>query len=539
MVGSRDRRERGSNSIVERRVSLCKRLKDNLSNAEVRENKANLKFQVKTMMQLPRRRLLVGYLLVALLVLVGRSGAPAAERSDRPNIVLIVADDLGYGELGCFGQKLIQTPRLDELARQGMRLTQFYSGAPVCAPSRCVLMTGKHSGHAAVRDNLKPAGMNKLRAQYQWEYPGQQPLPRDEVTIAEYLKSQGYATGAIGKWGLGQVGNSGDPARHGFDFFYGYYCQTHAHNHYPKFLWRNGVKKTLPGNNDTGAGDTHSQSQFTEEALAFIREHREEPFFLFLPFILTHVSIQVPDEELAAYKGKVSETPYEHADRYFPHATPHAGYAAMVSYLDKSVGQIVDLIDELGLADNTLIIFTSDNGPTHGRVGGADSDFFNSSGPLRARKGSAYEGGIRVPFIARWPGHIAAGSESDHVAGFVDMLPTLCEVGHAETPAKLDGISFLPTLRGKPDQKQHEFLYWEFPGYASQQAIRMGKWKAVRSGVNQGNSKFELYDLSTDIGEQHDVASEHPDVIRQAEEIVAREHVRSKVFPLLAGEKQE
>jgi arylsulfatase len=400
-------------------------------------------------------------------------------------------------------------------------------------------MTGKHSGHAAIRNNHNPEGLKKLREKYQWEYPGQQPLPTDELTIAELLKSRGYVTGAMGKWGLGQVGTTGDPSTQGFDLFYGYYCQAHAHNHYPKFLWRNATKEQLPGNDDTRTGETYAQDRFAEEAMEFIRKHRDEPFFLYLPLIISHASIQVPESALEPYEGKIPETPYQHKGHYFQHRSPHAGYAAMVSYLDRDIGRIVDLIDELGLSDNTLILFTSDNGPTHDRVGGSDSDFFESSGPLRGRKGSVYEGGIRVPLIARWSGKIPAGRESDHIAASWDMLPTLCEITHTDVPANLDGISFVPTLFGEGSQRKHDYLYWEFPAYQKQQAVRAGNWKAVRSGVDQGDTEFELYDLSTDIGEGRNVAGEHPHVVKRMTELARAAHVPSKLFPLLAGEKRE
>jgi arylsulfatase len=464
--------------------------------------------------------------------------AIAAERGGRPNIVLIIADDLGYGELGCYGQERIKTPRLDALAREGMRFTQFYSGAPVCAPARCMLMTGKHSGHAAVRDNRKPSGMKKLREQYQWEFPGQTPLPASEVTIASLLKDRGYATGAMGKWGLGQVGNFGDPARHGFDLFYGYYCQVHAHNHYPKFLWRNGTKEILAGNNHGTTGETHSQSRFAEEALAFIREHRDEPFFLYLPLTIPHLSIQVPEAELKQYEGKFPESTFRQGDSYKKHRTPRAGYAAMISYMDREIGRIVDLVEELGLTDDTLFLFTSDNGPTYGRLGGADSDFFESSGPLRGRKGTVYEGGIRVPLIARWPGKINAGTESDHAAAFWDVMPTLCELTQTDSPKEIDGISFAPALLRSGDQKTHEYLYWEFPAYGAQQAVRLGDWKAVRQGLDKGDSDFELYDLSTDVAESRNVAAENPDVVGRVKQIVKEAHMPSKKFPLLAEEHE-
>ncbi|MCI0334487.1 MAG: arylsulfatase [Planctomycetes bacterium] len=480
------------------------------------------------------------YLAAVVITLTIHLCALGTERADRPNIVLIVADDLGYGELGCYGQKLIQTPRLDELARQGIRFTQFYCGAPVCAPSRCVLMTGKHSGHAAIRDNRQPDGHNKLSEKYDREFPGQEPLPKDEVTIAELLKARGYATGAMGKWGLGIVGTTGDPNRQGFDLFYGFLCQYQAHNHYPKFLWRNATKESLPGNDATRTGDTYAQDKFAEEALRFIREHQDEPFFLYLPLTIPHLSIQVPDSALEHYAGRIPETPYKHSGSYFPHSSPRAGYAAMVSYMDRDIGRIVDLIEELGLSENTLFLFTSDNGPTYERLGGADSDFFESSGPLRGRKGSVYEGGIRVPLVARWSGTIPTGRTSDHVAAFWDVLPTLCEIAKADVPKNLDGISFLPTLLGQANQSKHEYLYWEFPAYGSQQAVRLGDWKAVRHGVNRGDtdSKFELYDLSSDLAEKHNVAGEHPDVLGRIKEIAKSAHTRSHLFPLLAGEKR-
>jgi arylsulfatase A len=462
----------------------------------------------------------------------------ADERGDRPNIVLIMADDLGYGELGSYGQQKIETPRLDELAREGLRFTQFYSGSPVCAPARCVLMTGKHSGHAAIRDNRNPRGLNKLRERHEWEFPGQIPLPDAEITIAELLKARGYATAAIGKWGLGHVGTSGDPANQGIDLFYGYLCQVHAHNHYPRFLWRNHTKEPLPGNTAGPTGDTHSQDKFTEEALRFIRAHRDEPFFLYLPLIIPHLAIQVPESSLEQYAGKFAEEPHEHGGHYERHPTPRAGYAAMISHMDRGIGEIVDLIDELGLSENTLILFLSDNGPTFRRLGGADSDFFNSAGPLRGRKGSVYEGGIRVPFIAHWQGKISGGRAAEHVAAHWDLLPTLSEIAGAEAPEKIDGISFAQTLFQEEGQRQHEYLYWEFPAYGFQQAVRAGDWKAVRHNLNKGDSEFELYDLHRDIGEERDVAADYPEIVRRMEQIADSAHTPSEKFPLFQDEMQ-
>jgi arylsulfatase len=480
--------------------------------------------------------LLVG---LAVSAVVGSANpTTAAERGDRPNIVLIVADDLGYGELGCYGQRIIETPQLDELAREGVRFTQFYSGAPVCAPARCVLMTGRHSGHAAIRDNRQPKGktIRELRERYGWEYPGQQPLPSAEVTIAELLKQRGYTTAAIGKWGLGHVGTTGDPNDQGFDLFYGYLCQYQAHNHYPRYLWRNHAKEPLPGNNAKRTGDTYAPDKFVEEAQRFLREHQDEPFFLYLPFTIPHLAIQVPEVSLARYEGKISEAAHTDGSNYVKHPTPRAGYAAMVSHMDRDIGRIVDLLAELGLSENTLVLFTSDNGPTFERIGGADSDFFNSSGLLRGRKGSVYEGGIRVPLVARWKGRIPEGRVTNHLAAFWDVLPTLCEIAREEVPAGIDGISFASTLFAEEGQREHEYLYWEFPAYGHQQAVRAGDWKAVRHDVNRGESEFELYDLGSDLGELHDVASKHPDIVKRMQEIAAAAHTPSTIFPLLPGE---
>ena len=443
--------------------------------------------------------------------------------SARPNVIYLLADDLGYGELGCYGQTQIQTPHIDQLAREGMRFTQHYAGAPVCAPSRCVLMTGKHLGHAFIRDNRehKPEG--------------QLPIPAGEITLAECFRSANYATGAMGKWGLGFPGSDGDPNHQGFQLFFGYNCQRHAHNHYPTYVWRNDQRIELPGNTGGATGQTHTQNLFIAEAKQFIRDHAQENFFLFMPFTVPHVSIQVPDSELEPYAGKIEETPYEHKDGYKPHPTPHAGYAAMVSFLDKGIGEILELLEELNLADNTIVMFSSDNGPTHGRVGGADSQFFHSAGPLRGLKGSVYEGGIRVPLIVRWPNKIAAGSESDHVSGFQDIMPTVLEAIGEQPPESIDGISFLPTLLGQTDQQQqHEYLVWHFPGYGGQQAVRMGDWKGLRRDRLRKNPKaIELYNLSEDVGEQKNVAAQHPEVVAQIRQIMTDTQAPSENFPLV------
>ena len=467
-----------------------------------------------------------------------------AKSTDRPNIVLIMADDLGYNELGCYGQKWIKTPNIDNIAREGMRFTQHYSGNAVCAPARCCLLTGKHAGHAYIRGNGDPRHLQHLKDKYGWEYPGQNPIPDKEVTIAEVLKQRGYATGAMGKWGLGHFGTTGDPNKQGFDLFYGFNCQRHAHNHYPRFLWRNNVKEVLPGNDRTLHGETYSQDRFTEVALEFIRQHKDQPFFLYLPFAIPHLSIQVPEESLKEYRGKVPEADYVHRG-YLKHPHPRAGYAAMISHMDRDIGKVMSLLKELGLDDNTVVMFTSDNGPTYNRLGGSDSDFFESAGPLRGMKGSLCEGGIRVPLVARWPERIQAGSESDHISAFCDQFATIAELTGDEAAAKeTDGYSFAPTLLGKPqNQRQHEYLYWEFPAYGGQQAVRMGNWKGIRQKLfgKKPALKVELYDLSADIGEQHDVSNEHPDVVRKITAAMCESHTPSKLFPFpaLDAEKQE
>lgn len=471
----------------------------------------------------------------AVLAVLATGGA--AEAKDRPpNVVLIMADDLGYAEIGCFGQKLIKTPVLDGLAQQGMRLTSFYSGSPVCAPARCTLMTGKHGGHAFIRSNANPPG--RERDPERGLFPGQIPIPDEEVTLGELFKQQGYATGAVGKWGLGFEGSSGDPNRQGFDLFFGYLCQFHAHNHYPRFLWRNDKKIPLPGNDRGETGAIHSQEKFSEEALGFLRSHKDEPFFLYLPFIIPHVSIQAPEEWMAMYRGKLGDDPEFQGNPldYVHQATPHAGYAAMVSYMDHEIGRILDEIDKLGLTGDTIVMFTSDNGPTHGRVGGADSAFFHSTGPFNGLKGQVYEGGIRVPTIVRWPGHVPAGTESDAPGYFPDLMPTFMELtgGSRSVPSGIDGVSLAPTLLDRPgDQKEHDYLFWEFQGYGGQQAVRMGKWKGIRTDlVRRRDTSIKLYNLAADPGELLDVSADHPEVVARVQKIMDEAHEPSEQFPI-------
>jgi len=457
----------------------------------------------------------------AAILFAGLLAAPAAA-ADRPNIVFILADDLGWGDLGCYGQTKIRTPSIDKLAADGIRFTQAYAGNAVCAPSRCCLMTGKHPGHAQVRNN------RQWKPELRWS--GQEPLPEDAVTLPKLLKAKGYATGAMGKWGLGSPENSGDPTRQGIDHFFGYYCQAHAHNHYPAYVYRNGKRIELDGNDSSATGRQYTQDLFEAEALRFIRDHKDGPFFLYLPFTVPHLALQVPDDSLAEYNGKFTETPYR-GKQYQPHDTPRAAYAAMVTRLDRSVGRVMDLLKELKLDDNTLVLFSSDNGAIDAYAG-TDAKFFRSIGDLRGMKGSLYEGGIRTPLIARWPGRIKPGTTSDLPTAFWDVLPTLCEAAGVETPKDIDGLSILPTLLGRDGQRTHEFLYWEFPAYGGQQAIRHGNWKAVRQGLAKGPAEVELYDLAADPSEKSNVASKHPDFVKQLVTILLEQHTRSELFPL-------
>lgn len=465
-------------------------------------------------------------------------GQQPASAPKRPNVLFLLADDLGYRELGSFGQQKIRTPHLDALARDGMRLTRHYSGSPVCAPSRCVLMTGKHPGHAAARDNKEA------------QPEGQWPLPAGDTLLPAVLDGAGYATGAFGKWGLGMFGSSGDPLQRGFDRFFGYNCQRHAHTYWPSYLYDNAARIELqnrppvPGGGKLRDGDDpadpqsyarfqgtdYAPNRIRDAALQFVRDHAREPFFLFYPSTLPHLALHVPDAATKEYAGKFPETPYTGGNGYTPHPTPRAAYAAMITRLDAEVGALVGLIDELGLGENTLVVFTSDNGATHSPVGGTDVDFFASCGELRGRKGSMYEGGIRVPAIVRWTGQIAKGSTSDRVSGFEDWLPTLAAVCGVEAPTG-DGVSLLPTLLGEA-QPARPFLYREFAGYGGWQAAWVGDHKLVRRNLQKGPAVTELYDLAADPAEAHDLAATQAERVRELTALLAREHVPSTTFPL-------
>jgi len=459
-----------------------------------------------------------------------------AKTSSPPNIIYILADDLGYGDLSCYGQERFSTPHLDQLAEEGIRFTRHYSGSTVCAPSRSVLMTGLHTGHTPVRGN------QEVQPEGQW------PLADQVVTLAELLKEAGYVTGAFGKWGLGFPGSEGDPVNQGFDQFFGYNCQRYAHRYYPEYLWENQKKVFLPGNDWTRT-ETYAPDVIQERALEFIRAHRDSTFFAYLPIVIPHAELIVPDDDIfRSYVGKYPEVPYvgrPGADygpdmvigMYCSQEHPHATFAAMVSRIDRYVGEIVQVLEELGIAENTLIMFTSDNGPHE--EGGADPEFFNSSGGLRGVKRDLYEGGVRVPFIVSWPGTIEKGRTSRHISAFWDVLPTLSDLTGFGVQQS-DGISFLPELLGE-EQESHEFLYWEFHERGGKQAILADPWKAVRLQVGKHpDGPLELYNLDSDPFEEHDVASAHPDLVEKFARMMEEERVPSAKFsfgmPTYSGE---
>jgi len=464
---------------------------------------------------------------------------PQAAEPGLPNIVYIFADDLGYNEVGAYGQEKIRTPNLDRLANEGMRFTQHYSGSAVCAPSRSVLLTGKHSGHAYIRNNKELGGWGPDEPEGQW------PLAADEVTVAEILQEHGYTTGAMGKWGLGGPDDHGRPNLQGFDHYYGYLCQRVAHNYYPTHLWRNGDKDMLPGNEWFSAhqsldeplaeyadyaqyqGTTYAPDLIADEALQFIRDNADGPFFLYYPTIVPHVAIQVPEDSLAEYEDEFVEAPYLGDQSYLPHPTPRAAYAAMITRMDRNVGRVLDLIAELGLDDNTLVMFSSDNGPTW--VGGSDLEFFDGNGIFRGRKQQLHEGGIRVPMMARWPGRIEAGTVTDHLSAQWDVLATVLDVIDVAPPADTDGISFAPTLFADGEQGAHDVMYWEL---GRQQAVRVGDWKLLRRADADGEIvDVELFNLAEDVGEQNNLAAERPEVVAELIEVAARSRVPSEVFP--------
>jgi arylsulfatase A len=450
-----------------------------------------------------------------------------------PNIIYILADDLGYKEVGVYGQTKIRTPRLDQLAAEGIAFTQHYSGSPVCAPSRGTYLTGKHTGHGYIRDNKEMGGWGPD------EPEGQLPLPPGEFTIAEMLQPLGYTSGFIGKWGLGGPESIGHPNAQGFEEFYGYLCQRVAHNYYPTHLWHNDYADSLDGNTyfaahqklteplssndaytDAYTGGTFAPDKMLDTALQFVRDNQNGPFFLTFATPVPHVALQVPEESLAEYGDSYDDKPYLGQHGYLPHPLPNGAYAAMISRMDRDIGQIIDLVDELGLADNTVIMFSSDNGTTY--AGGVDAEFFDSVGELRGLKGSVFEGGIRVPMIVRWPGVVKGGTWTDHISANWDVMPTIASIVGIRPPEDIDGVSFLATLEGnEAAQQEHDALYWEYHAFKGMQAVRMGDWKAVRQRIRvQDDSPVELYNLAIDLSESNDVAKEHPDVVAAARAVM-------------------
>jgi arylsulfatase A-like enzyme len=438
---------------------------------------------------------------------------PTAGAADpkRPNILFILADDLGYGDLGCYGQPRVKTPNLDRLASEGRRFTQVYAGSTVCAPSRCCLMTGRHTGHARVRGNSLV------------------PLLPEDVTVAEILKRAGYVTGIIGKWGLGEPDTTGLPNRQGFDEWFGFLNQHHAHGYYPEYLWKNEQKYPLEGNvapnNVTTRKAQYAPDLFTREALDFLNRHQKEPFFLYLAYTLPHAN-----NELGGATGNGMEVPSDAPYSAENWPQPQKNHAAMITRLDGDVGRVLQRLRDLGIDRDTLVFFSSDNGPH--REGGADPTFFNSAGPLKGFKRSMHDGGIRVPMIVRWPGRVPAGSVGDAVWAFWDVLPTLAELTGAPAPTGLDGLSMLSALLDTGPIPRHEFLYWEFHEQVFNQAVRTGDWKAVRLGPGR---PLELYDLARDVGETRNVAAEHPEIVARVEAYLKTARTDSPDFPVRAA----
>ncbi len=456
----------------------------------------------------------------------GKTAQPQLEQtSEKPNIIYILADDLGYGDVGYLGQQKFKTPNIDKLASEGIVFTQHYSGATVCAPSRSALLTGMHTGHTVVRGNKEV------------QPEGQYPIPDDTYTLAEMLQENGYKTGVYGKWGLGFPGSEGDANMQGFDEFYGYNCQRIAHNYYPYHLWHNQTKVDLKGNEGTGQ-EVYAPALIHEQALGFIEANKEKPFFMFYATPLPHAELLVPENYLDIYKGKlepelnhkgVDDGPTYKNGGYGSQPYAHAAFAAMIHILDEQVGELMAKLEELGIADNTIVVFTSDNGPH--REGGADPNYFDSNGIYKGFKRDLYEGGIHVPMIAKWPAKIQAGASTDHISAFWDVMPTFAElVGH-ELDASIDGISFLPTLVGDENQKGHEYLYWEFHEKGGRIAVRKGKWKGVKYNVlKEPNKQIQLFDLETDPGETRNLASEYPEVVKELSQIMQTARTPSEIF---------
>lgn len=447
------------------------------------------------------------------------------DEASKPNIVYILADDLGYGDLSINGQKHFSTPHIDQLAHTGIRFSQHYSGSTVCAPSRSSLMTGQHTGHTFIRGNRE------------WKPEGQYPLAAGAVTLAEALQETGYVTGAFGKWGLGYPGSEGDPNNQGFDEFFGYNCQRMAHHYYPRHLWHNQEKIVLEENAGKLTG-RYGPEVIHEQALKFLADNKNKPFFMFYPSVLPHAELFAPEEYIARYRRKFEpEKSYKGVDEgknyrtgaYGSQPESHAAFAAMVNVLDDQVGEIVATLKELGIYEQTLILFSSDNGPH--MEGGADPLYFDSNGIYRGHKRDLYEGGIRVPMIAVWNGKIAPGTKSDHISAFWDVFPTLADITGASVPENTDGISFLPSLLGEDDQKKHEYLYWEFHEKGGRQAIRKDDWKLVKYNVLQPEkTTVELFNLKDDPSEENNLADKHPEKVQELSGLMESARTESEIF---------
>lgn len=442
------------------------------------------------------------------------------KEADKPNILYIILDDLGYGDVGFNGQDKIMTPRIDQLAKEGIIFTNHYAGAPVCGPSRAVLMTGKHLGHCTVRGNPR------------WSLSGN-PVDIDstDITIAEELKRAGYTTGVIGKWGLAENLSHGRPNEQGFDYFYGFNRHLPAHHYYPEQVYRNEKLLTIEGNVTAEKKGKYITDLFTQEAKDYIRKEAqtEQPFYLHLAYTTPHYELTIPTERKALYKNKDWPLREMKAGHYLNDKNGHVTYASMVSDVDRQIGEILDLLDELKIADNTLVVFTSDNGHEYDNL---KNEFFNSNGDGRGRKRDLYEGGIKVPFAARWPGHISSNSSSKHVSAFWDFLPTVCDIaGIAPTDKNIDGISFLPSLMGDADnQKQHDYLYWEFnEGRGPVQMLRQGDWKILKLVLK---NKLELYNVASDASESNNVAEQHPEKCAELMSLLDKARTEHPQFPL-------
>jgi arylsulfatase A-like enzyme len=478
-------------------------------------DRKNTKYHVTTLIPI----------LIVLLILINLpiQGQPSVKK---PNIIYILADDLGYGDLGCYGQKHFATPHIDNLAKHGMRFTHHYAGAPVCAPSRSALLTGLHTGHTPVRGN------KEVLPEGQW------PLPTSSHLLTELLKSTGYITGAFGKWGLGFPGSEGAPNKQGVDSFYGYNCQRLAHNYFPEYLWDNEEQIFLAGNKGTSKGD-YAPDKIHQHALQFLQDQKDTTFFLFYPMVIPHAELVAPEPYMARHRGKyLPERIFNGTDEgerfrkgaYGSQAESHAAFAAMINLMDDQVGEILSKLEELHLDKNTIIIFTSDNGPH--QEGGADPDFFDSNGILKGYKRDLYEGGIRVPMIVRWPGVIKGGVITDHVSAFWDVMPTVADIIDAKVPEEVDGISFLPTLTGQnAKQKKHDHLYWEFHELGGRMALRKGDWKLIQYNVNKiPAGQFELYNLKDDPSEENNLAMKYPDKVKALKGIMLTARIPSEIF---------